>query len=178
MRFMKTALIALLLFALPCLAAAQGIEIGTLAPIEFAAEESAQTLALYCGPTQGFYSHGGQTLDTGKPYVVFGQYDCWAMAAQGTPDAFGPVGWVEAGFITNIPYEPQLAFEDGFAAIVEETAAVTDNPMADNPFEGWVVQLAPGTEITVLAAYGDWLYVQCELEDTPARVFIKADTVF
>ena len=62
--------------------------------------------------------------------------------------------------------------------LVPETAAVTDNPMADNPFEGWVVQLAPGTEITVLAAYGDWLYVQCELEDTPARVFIKADTVF
>ena len=171
-------ILCLLAILLPCAALSESVEIAALVPTAMTPDSEAQVLDLYCGPTQGFYRRENKTLDTGKPYVIFGQYDCWAMAAQGTPDAFGPVGWVEAGFITNIPYEPQLAFEDGFAAIVEETAAVTDNPMVDNPFEGWVVQLAPGTEITVLAAYGDWLYVQCELEDTPARVFIKADTVF
>ena len=171
-------ILCLLAILLPCAALSESVEIAALVPTAMTPDSEAQVLDLYCGPTQGFYRRENNALDTGKPYVIFGQYDCWAMAAQGTPDAFGPVGWVEAGFVANIPYEPQLAFEDGFAAIVEETAAVTDNPMADNPFEGWVVQLAPGTEITVLAAYGDWLYVQCELEDTPARVFIKADTVF
>ena len=178
MRFMKTALIALLLLALPCLAAAQGIEISALTPIEFAAEENAQVLALYCGPTQGFYSHGEQTLDTGAPYVVFGQYDCWAMAAQGTKDAFGPIGWVEAGSITDIPYEPQLCFEDGFAAMIEEAAQMTDNPLAENPFEGWDMALEAGTQVTVLAQLGEFIYVQAEIEDAPARVFVPSSSVF
>ena len=171
-------ILCLLAMLLPCAALSESAEIAALVPAAMTPDSEAHLLDLYCGPTQGFYRRENNALDTGKPYVIFGQYDCWVMAAQGTPDAFGPVGWVEAGFITDIPYEPQLAFEDGFAAIVEETAAVTDNPMVDNPFEGWVVQLAPGTEITVLAQLGGWLYVQCELEDTPARVFIKADTVF
>ena len=169
-------LIALLLLAVPTLA--ETVDIAPLVPVEMAAENDTQTLDLYCGPTQGFYRHNAQTLDVSKPYVVFGQYDCWAMAAQGTKDAFGPVGWVEAGLLADMSYEPQLAFEDGFAAIIEETAAVTDNPLADHPFAGWTVSFAPGAEITVLSAYGDWLYVQGDIDDVPARVFIKADTVF
>jgi len=177
---MKRLILLLCLFVmlLPCSVLGEHADVTPLMPVDMTPDSESQILDLYCGPTQGFYRHAGQTLDTGMPYVVFGQYDCWAMAAQGTADAFGPVGWVEAGAVTDIPYEPQLAFEDGFAAVVEDTAAATDNPMADDPFEGWAVQLAPGTEITVLAAYGDWLYVQCEFEDTPARVFIQADTVF
>ena len=170
-------LLCLLVMLLPCAALGENAEIAALAPAAMTPDAESQILDLYCGPTQGFYRHGAQTLDTGKPYVIFGQYDCWAMAAQGTADAFGPVGWVEAGFIADIPYEPQLAFEDGFAAVVEEPAAVTDNPMADDPFSGWAVQLAPGTDITVLAACGDWLYVQCEFENTPARVFIPASAI-
>ena len=117
-------------------------------------------------------------MDTGKPYVLFGQYDCWAMAAQGTKDDFGSVGWVEAGSITDIPYDPQFGFEDGFAAMVEETAQLTDNPLAENPFDGWTVSLEAGTQITVLAQLGDWIYVQAELGDTPIRAFIKTNTVF
>ena len=170
-----------LLLMLPLCAAAQDVsalDVCVLTPIAFGAVEEGGTPALYCGPTQGFYRHAGQTLDTGKPYVLFGQYDCWAMAAQGTADSFGPVGWVEAGSIPDIPYEPQLGFEDGFAAMVEETAPMTDNPLAESPFDGWTAVLEPGTPITVLAQYGDWLYVQAELGDTPLRAFIQADTVF
>lgn len=177
MRRIFPLLIALMLL-LPLPTFAEADEIDPLVPIEMPVDENAQVLDLYCGPTQGFYRHGEQTLDTGKPYVIFGQYDCWAMAAQGTKDAFGPIGWVEAGSITDIPYEPQLAFENGFAAIVEESAAVTDHPLTDNPFAGWSLSLSQGTEITVLAALDDWLYVQGELDGVPARVFIKADTVY
>ena len=171
-------LLCLFMMLLPCVSLGESVEITALAPIEMPPEASAQVLDLYCGPTQGFYRHTNKTLDTGKPYVIFGQYDCWAMAAQGTADAFGPVGWVEAGSITDIPYEPQLAFEDGFAAIIEETASVTDNPLAADPFAGWTIAFDQGAEITVLAQLGDWIYVQGEFEDVPARVFIKADTVF
>lgn len=178
MRFLKIMLAAMLVCLLPCAALCQDADLFILEPIEMATETNGQVLDLYCGPTQGFYRQGAQTLDTGKPYVLFGQYDCWAMAAQGTKDDFGPIGWVEAGSITDIPYDPQLGFEDGFAAMVEETAQLTDNPLAENPFDGWTVSLEAGTQITVLAQLGDWIYVQAELEDTPIRAFIKTNTVF
>ena len=178
MRFLKTFLAAALLCLLPFAVQAEAIDAAALVPIEMTAEAEGQVLDLYCGPTQGFYRQDGQTLDTGKPYVLFGQYDCWAMAAQGTKDAFGPVGWVEAGSITDIPYQPQLGFEDGFAAMIEETAPMTDNPFAENPLEGWSAALEPGTSIIVLAQLDGWLYVQSEIDGTPVRAFIQAATVF
>lgn len=176
MRLFTSLLAALLLCLL--MPAALGESMDTLVPLAMPAEAEGQVLDLYCGPTQGFYRHAEQTLDTGKDYVLFGQYDCWAMAAQGTEEAFGPIGWVEAGSITDIPYEPQLAFENGFSAMVEEAAPMTDNPLAKNPFDGWTESLAPGTQITVLAQLGGWLYVQSEIGDSPVRAFIQADTVF
>ena len=179
MRFFKVMLAALLLcLLLPCCAFGQSDGVSALVPMEMAPEAEGQVLELYCGPTQGFCRHAEQTLDTGKPYVLFGQYDCWAMAAQGTADSFGPIGWVEAGSIPEIPYEPQLGFEDGFAATVEEAAPMTDNPLAEHPFDGWTVSLEPGTQVTALAQLGGWLYVQAELEDAPVRAFIRSDTVF
>ena len=178
MRLLSSLLAVLLLCLLPCYALGEAIDIAALHPIEMTAEAEGQLLDLYCGPTQGFYRHGEQALDTGKPYVLFGQYDCWAMAAQGTEDDFGPIGWVEAGSITDIPYEPQLDFEDSFAAMIEEDAPSTDNPLAENPFDGWSITLSAGTQVTVLAQLGDFIYVQAEIEGAPARVFIPSSTVF
>ena len=178
MRFLKIIFAAMLICLLPCVVLCEDAGITALEPIEMAVEAEGQVLDLYCGPTQGFYRHGEQTLNTGKPYVLFGQYDCWAMVAQGAKDSFGPVGWVEAGSITDIPYEPQLGFEDGFAAMIEEAAKTTDNPLADEPLEGWATALEPGTQVTVLAQLGDWLYVQTEVAEMPARVFVKTDTIF
>ncbi|MBQ2989726.1 MAG: hypothetical protein IJD60_00350 [Clostridia bacterium] len=177
MRYAKTALAALLIcLCIPCLCAAQGIEIGALAPLEMAAEENAQTLALYCGPTQGFYRHGDQALDTGKPFVVFGQHDCWAMAAQGTADAFGPVGWVEAGSIDDIPYDPQLTFDDGLQVTVEDAAILTNDPM--NADADVIVRVVPGTVVMLLAAYDGWAYIQAEFADMPpVRAFIPMSAI-
>lgn len=173
-----SSLLLLICLLLPCGVLGEGIDAAALTPIAMTPEAEGQILDLYCGPTQGFYRHSEQTLDTGKDYVLFGQFDCWAMVAQGTEDNFGPVGWVEAGSITDIPYEPQLAFEDGFAAMVEETAQLTDKPMAADPFDGWTAVLEPGTQITVLAQLGDWLYVQAEIAASPVRAFIRTQTVF
>ena len=178
MRLISSMLVMLLVCLLPGLALGEAVYAEALTPIQMTAEAEGQVLDLYCGPTQGFYRHSEQTLDTGKPYVFFGQYDCWAMAAQGMTDAFGPIGWVEAGSITDIPYEPQLGFEEGFAAMIEEDAPMTDNPLTENPFEGWSALLSAGTQVTVLAQLGDWLYVQAEIEGAPARVFVPANTVF
>ena len=174
------AMMRLLACALLCLALTPAVaeDVFALVPVQMPAEAEAQELALYCGPTQGFYRHAGQTLDTGAPYVVFGQYDCWAMAAQGTAEAFGPVGWVEAGFLPGLDGAAELGFDDGFAATLEQDAPATNDPLADDPFAHWDAVLPCGTQVIVLAQLDGWLYVQAELEDVPARVFIAAETVF
>jgi len=173
MRFLKFAVLSLLVcLMIPALACGEDLGVTALEPIAMTAEADAQVLELYCGPTQGFHRESGQTLDTGKDYVVFGQYDCWAMAAQGTPDAFGPVGWVEAGSIENLPYDPQLAFEDALVVTVEDEAALT------NDFENAIVRIVPGTQVTLLAQFGDWGYVQAEFDDMlPIRAFIPMSAI-
>lgn len=178
MRFLKMILAVFLICLIPFSAFAEETAIGDLTTIVMEPETEGQILDLYCGPTQGFYRHDAQVLDTGKPYAYFGQYDCWAMVAQDSGHSFGPIGWVEAGAIPDIPYEPQLAFEDGFAAMIEEPAPLTNDPLAENPFEGWTLHLEPGTQIVVLAQLNDWLYIQAEVEDTPIRAFIQMNTVF
>lgn len=174
--FIRSLVLLMLTLALLPFAAAEDVEIGTLEPIVL--ESSAQLLDLYCGPTQGSYRHASQTLDTGKPFVVFGQYDCWAMVAQGTPQSFGPVGWVEAAALDTLPYEPQLGFEDGFAAIIEETVLLTNDPLGNDPKTVWTASLGPGAQIIVLAKYGEWLYVQSELEGKPVRAFVSENCIF
>ena len=173
MRFLKLAILSLLVcLMIPVLACGEDLGVTALEPIAMPAEADAQVLELYCGPTQGFHREAGQTLDTGKDYVIFGQYDCWAMAAQGTPDAFGPVGWVEAGSLENLPYDPQLAFEDALVVTVEEEAILT------NDFENTIVRAVPGTTVTLLAQLGDWGYVQAEFDDMlPIRAFIPMSAI-
>ena len=172
MRFLKLAILSLLILMLPTIAAAEDLGVTALEPIAMAIDAEAQVLELYCGPTQGSYRHEEQTLDTSKDYVVFGQYDCWAMAAQGTPEAFGPVGWVEAGSLEALPYEPQLAFEDALAVTVEDEAILT------NDFENAIVRIVPGPVVTLLAQFGDWGYVQAEFDDMlPIRAFIPMSSI-
>lgn len=172
MRYLKIAALMLLVLMLPVLASAEDLGVTVLEPIAMTVDAEAAQLELYCGPTQGFYRHEEQTLDTGKDYVVFGQYDCWAMAAQGTPESFGPVGWVEAGAIENLPYDPQLGFEDALAVTVEDEAILT------NDFENAIVRIVPGTVVTLLAQFGDWGYVQAEFDDMlPIRAFIPMSSI-
>ena len=173
MRFLKFAILSLLVcLMIPALACGEDLGVTALEPIAMTAEADAQVLELYCGPTQGFHREADQTLDTGKDYVIFGQYDCWAMAAQGTPDAFGPVGWVEAGSIENLPYDPQLSFEDALVVTVEDETVLT------NDFENAIVRVVPGTQVTLLAQYGEWGYVQAEFDDMlPIRAFIPMSAI-
>lgn len=168
-----------LLLMLPLCAAAQDasvLDVCVLTPVAFGAAEEGGTPDLYCGPTQGSYRMGEQTLDLSKPYVFFGQSDCWAMVAQGTPDAFGPVGWVESALLDALPDAPELSFDNALTAMVEEDAPVTNDPLVAGSAQ-WDTTLARGTEVIVLASFGDWLYVQTEIAGAPARVFIPAGAI-
>ena len=167
-----------LLMLFPLIAAAQDIDslgVDTLTPIACEAIVDGPMIDLYCGPTQGFYRAGEETLDLAKPYVFFGQFDCWAMVAQGTPNAFGPVGWVESALLDTLPEAPELAFENAVSAMVEEDATATNNPLTADSTA--ITAFPRGTQITILAQYGDWLYVQTEVGNLPARVFIPAKAI-
>jgi len=168
MKKLSALLALLLLFAAGSLA--EDI-LYSLAPADMNAVEGFDPVALYCGPTQGFYRHEEQVIDLAQPFVCFGQYDCWTMAAQGTSDAFGPVGFIEGGLF-SVESLPELSFEDAFPAMIEEDAPVTNAPLSSD--SAWDIVLPRGTQVTVLAAYGDFLYVQTEIDGIPARVFVAA----
>ena len=172
MKRIAALLCALLL--LPALALGEGIDIGALTPAAHVAEPDAAPTALYCGPTQGFYRHGELMLDPSEPYVYFGQHDCWAMVALGTPEAMGAVGWVEAAAI-DAPAEPELLFADALPVMVEDDTFLTDEPDAQEPPQ--LCAIARGTTVTLLAQYGDWGYVQCEVDGVPARAFLPLSAI-
>lgn len=164
----------LLCLALSSGLAEEALDLASLAPVELPASSEAQVAELYCGPTQGFFRHDGLTLDTGKPFVYFGQHDCWAMVAGGTLEDMGPVGWVESA-AAIFPEEPQLSFDDALPAMVEEDTFLTDEPFAASPVH--LCELARGTQVLLLAQYEGWVYVQADLEDTPIRAFLPLSAV-
>ena len=169
-----------LLLILPLLSFAEdtsSLGVDVLSPVSCEATTAGSPIALYCGPTQGFYRADEETLDPGKPYVYFGHFDCWSMVAQGTPDAFGPVGWVESALLDTLPDMPARAFESALTARVEEDAPVTNDPLAVSADNHRARTLPRGTQVVILAQMGDWLYIQTELDTLPARVFIPSNTV-
>lgn len=167
-------LLALLLAcALPALA--QELDVGVLTPIFCSpASEEAELIDLYCGPTQGFYRDGEAVLDISQPFLFFGQYDCWAMVAQGTVSSMGSVGWIESAAV-SLPETPELGFDDALEAMVEEDTFLTVKPLAEEPEA--LCEIARGTQVTVLAQYEGWAYVQTDIGDVPVRAFLPVSAI-
>ena len=171
----KLVLTLALLMALALPACAQELEIGVLAPVAMDAAYSEPTpVDLYCGPTMGFYRDGDAAIDLGEPFVYFGQYDCWAMVAPGTPEEMGAIGWIESA-ATTLPEEPQLGFDDALPAMVEEDTFLTVTPFAEAPAP--LCTLERGAQVLLLAQLGDWVYVQAETDGTPVRAFLPVSAI-
>lgn len=168
-------LLLALLLALALPACAEELDIGALTPTACpAASDEALPIDLYLGPTQGFYRDGEATLDAGAPFVYFGQYDCWAMVAQGTPEEMGAVGWIESAAI-DLPQTPQLGFDDALEAMVEENTFLTAAPLAEEPEA--LCDIARGTKVLLLAQMDGWAYVQSELDGMPIRAFLPVSAI-
>ena len=161
---------ALLALVLPALAQGEPLEIGTLLPTVLPAQQETGVTALYFGPTQGFLREGEAALDTGEPFVCFGQADCWAMVAPGTPEDFGPVGWIESAALDTRDSAAEMTFDDALEVMIEDEAPLTADPLhGDTPA---LATLPRGTRVLLLARYGDWGYVQTELGGVPVRAFV------
>ena len=164
------ALLALALCAQTACAQADDLGVAALVPVlHEPAPTDALPVELYCGPTQSAYRHDDLALDPSAPYVYFGQDDCWAMVALGTPENLGPVGWVEAARI-DAPLTPELRFDDAVSVMIEEDTFLTDEPDADAPPQ--LLPVERGTWVTLLARYGDWGYVQIEFDYAFIRAFV------
>ena len=171
----KLALLLALMLVLALPACAQELDIGALSPIALpAAYDEATPVELYAGPTMGFYREEGAVIDLGAPFVCFGQYDCWAMVAPGTPGEMGAIGWIESAAAT-LPEEPQLGFDDALPAMVEEDTFLTVTPFAEAPAP--LCTLERGAQVLLLAQLGDWVYVQAETDGTPVRAFLPASAI-
>lgn len=167
--------LALTLCLLPgvCLAeSADSLGVYVLEPLACPASDEAETTDLYLGPTQGSYRPDDLTIDLSAPYVYFGQHDCWAMVASGTPEDMGPIGWVEAA-AADFPAQPQLSFEDALPVMVEEDATLIASPAAEEP----LCTLARGTQVLLLAQLGDWGYVQAEIDSVPVRALLPLNAI-
>jgi len=179
MRNILGAILFLLLAALSLSALAEApltVDIGTLEPTTLTVTGEAPGLTpLFCGPTQGFFRRDDLCLDTGKPYICFGQYDCWAMVGVGTGEALGAIGWVESAAIAA-PMNPELAFADAWLVMVEEDTFLTDEPFSSSPAA--LCEIPRGTYLTLLAQLDGWGYVQTELGETPIRAFLPLSSIF
>lgn len=174
-RMAALALPLLLSFAAFSPSFAEEIDIGTLSPCALPEQSDPGVTALYCGPTQGFYRNGEATLDTHEPFVCFGQYDCWAMVAAGTAEAFGPAGWVESAALDGLDTVPSLGFDDALCVMIEDDTFLTDDPLAASPEP--LSTIARGAQVTLLARFEGWGYVQTEIEGTPVRAFVPLSAI-
>ena len=168
------ALLAMLCAIAAVSLAADTFGVYTLVPSICPSSEGDGSADLYFGPTQGYLHEDGLTLDLTGPYVFFGQVDCWAMVAAGTPERFGPVGWVEAA-AANFPEAPLLSFDDALPVMVEEDTFLTADPLSDSPAS--LCDVARGTQVLLLAHLGDWGYVQAEADGTPVRAFLPLSAI-
>ena len=174
-RLARRLLPALLALVLPALAQGETLEIGMLQPVTLPVQQETGETALYLGPTQGFLRADGAALDTAEPFVCFGQADCWAMVAPGTPEDFGPVGWIEAAALDTLDAAAELTFADALEVMIEDDAPLTADPLHENTPA--LATLPRGTRVLLLARYGDWGYVQTELGGIPVRAFVSVATI-
>ena len=120
--------------------------------------------------------NGGATCDTDYPMSVCG-YDQtgWLMVRCKSDENITRVGYIPpdcvAGYrarITSIPF-------DYIPVTANAAIYVTDNPEADN--SAFAV-LDPGESFLILGRYnyvGTWWYVECTVNNMPARGFISVE---
>ncbi|MBQ8093684.1 MAG: hypothetical protein IJ242_08930 [Clostridia bacterium] len=162
-----------LMLCTACAAAAiPGID--ELTPVPQTLLTDTVTIPLYAGPTVQYPEIGQNAFDPSKPYVCFGQSDCWAMVASGTPDEPGITGWIETAAL-NMDSMTELSFSNRLSAMVEDPAPLTFSlNEADAPV---FCTLPRGTDIQILARYGAQLYIETELDSGPVRGFIPEAAV-
>lgn len=140
-----------------------------------AAKEDA---AVYMGPGTGYFAFDGNpniVASTNNNYNWFGTYKDWAIVTYlHGDDARLSIGYVNKQAAPEDLPLPELKFSD------YKTKLTTDISLYGNTHEGSaeIAKLTKGTEITVLATYSPYLYVEAEVATgVQARGFINESAI-
>ncbi len=161
----------LLLFPLCGLCMEWGVS--ELTPVACEGLDDGEICPLLFGPTFIFYHQEDASFDFTQPFVYFGTIESWSMVASGTPDSFGPVGWVPL-FPVDLspasPYERELALP---VYLLQETPCLA-SPSEDASVLG---MLSPENEYLLLATYQEYGYIEGVLSESPVRAFIPLNAI-
>ena len=104
---------------------------------------------------------------------MFGEYDGYIMIQYGISAKRFRVGWIDAGALPGSAQVPALSF------VNEEQVLLQDCAMTDDPFMSRtaIAQLEAGTQVTALAHFGDYLYIETTVDGQTVWGFVPADAI-
>lgn len=154
--------------------APQGLVVGTFEPkeIEFT---GGQSYPVYLGPGEAYARSGdgkGQVSTNGW-IQVFGAYDGQIMIQYSISADRFRIGWIDASALPKGADVPQLAF-DNLPQTITEDCALTDDPIKSRTA---MAQLKAGTQVVSLADFGDFFYIEVELNGETVWGFVPADAI-
>lgn len=121
-------------------------------------------------------ANGKAAVDTSDRVDVAGFENGWLLVRYSTKSGYR-VGYIPPQYVRDFRTNMEFHFSH-----IRQTAidyiALTDNPM-DN--YSVIAYLEPGEVYYILGKYtyyGNWWYVECEVDGQPARGFISRDTTF
>lgn len=130
---------------------------------------------VYLGPGEAYArsADGKGQVSTNGWIQVFGEYDGYIMIQYGISAKRFRVGWIDAGALPGSVDVPALSFAN------EEQVLLQDCAMTDDPFMSRtaIAQLAAGTQVTALADFGDYFYIETTVDGQTVWGFVPADAI-
>ncbi len=130
-----------------------------------------QTLAVYAAPSTKAWrgANGKAAVSTGGPVWVAGADGKWLLVMYETSGGSVRVGYIQQSKIKGkLPAAEPLAFEN-LPSTLSAAAEVTDDLTRGATV---ITSLKAGAEVTFLAVYEDWAYIETKVKKKVARGFI------
>ena len=138
--------------------------------------KTGQRLAVYSAPSSKSWrgASGKAVVSTNGAVYVSGRTDKWMLVMYEKNDGRMRVGYIEVSKIKgDLPTVPRLSLE-GKKARIAVSCEMTDDPAYASEK---MTKLSAGTEVTWLAVYGDWAYVETTISKKKARGFVSLDAI-
>ena len=130
---------------------------------------------VYLGPGEAYArsADGKGQVSTNGWIQVFGEYDEYIMIQYGISAKRFRVGWIDAGALPGSAQVPALSF------VNEAQVLLQDCTMTDDPFmsQTAIAQLKAGTQVTALADFGDYFYIETTVDGQTVWGFVPADAI-
>ena len=127
------------------------------------------TVPVYSGPGTNYYrANGNAECSVHVDFHVFGYDNGWYMIRYGRNNGGTRVGYIKKTGDIWIDTASTLSFAYR-SAVTNRGVSLTDDPDGRQEEIFW---LGSGTNVTYLATYGNWYYVECTVNGNLTRGFI------